>query len=88
MGPEAAQVAMRITIFHWGLHGWALYAVLGICFAYFSYRKGLPLSIRSALYPIFGERIYGPIGHLADLLAVTGHCIWYSHIAGNGSPAD
>ncbi|MDB2547870.1 BCCT family transporter, partial [Porticoccaceae bacterium] len=72
MGPEAAQVAMRITIFHWGLHGWALYAVVGICFAYFSYRKGLPLSIRSALYPIFGERIYGPIGHLADLLAVLG----------------
>jgi choline/glycine/proline betaine transport protein len=72
MGPEAAQVAMRITIFHWGLHGWALYAVLGMCFAYFSFRKGLPLSIRSALYPIFGERIYGPIGHLADLLAVLG----------------
>ena len=72
MGPQAAQVAMRITIFHWGLHGWALYAMLGMCFAYFSFRKDLPLSIRSALYPIFGERIYGPIGHLADLLAVLG----------------
>ncbi|MDA8786495.1 BCCT family transporter [Porticoccaceae bacterium] len=72
MSPKAAQVAMRITIFHWGLHGWALYGVLGMCFAYFAYRKGLPLSIRSALYPIFGERIYGPIGHIADLLAVLG----------------
>ncbi len=72
MTPEAAQVAMRITLFHWGLHGWALYAFLGMCFAYFSYRKGLPLSIRSALYPVFGERIYGPIGYIADMLAVLG----------------
>lgn len=69
---EAAQAAMRISIFHWGLHGWALFAVMGLVLAYFSYRKGLPLSIRSSLYPIFGERIYGPIGHLADLLAVFG----------------
>ncbi|MFT4994447.1 MAG: choline/glycine/proline betaine transport protein [Paraglaciecola sp.] len=72
MTPEAAQVAMRVAIFHWGLHGWGLYAVLGMTFAYFSYRKGLPLSIRSALYPIFGERIYGPIGYVADLLALLG----------------
>jgi choline/glycine/proline betaine transport protein len=72
MTAEAAQVAMRVAIFHWGLHGWALYAVLGMTFAYFTYRKGLPLSIRSALYPIFGERIYGPIGNIADLLAVLG----------------
>ena len=72
MTTEAAQVAMRITIFHWGLHGWALYAILGMCFAYFSYRKGLPLSIRSALYPVLGDRIYGPIGYIADLLAVLG----------------
>ncbi|WP_206064569.1 BCCT family transporter [Neptunomonas sp. XY-337] len=69
---EAAQVAMRISIFHWGLHGWALFSVIGLALAYFSYRKGLPLSIRSSLYPIFGERIYGPIGHIADLLAVFG----------------
>ena len=69
---EAAQVAMRISIFHWGLHGWALFAITGLALAYFSYRKGLPLSIRSGLYPIFGDRIYGPIGHAADLLAVFG----------------
>ncbi len=69
---EAAQVAMRISIFHWGLHGWGLFAVIGLVLAYFSYRKGLPLSIRSSLYPLFGDRIYGPIGHAADLLAVFG----------------
>lgn len=69
---EAAQVAMRISIFHWGLHGWALFGIAGMTLAYFSYRKGLPLSIRSSLYPIFGDRIYGPVGHVADLLAVFG----------------
>ena len=72
MTPEAATIAMRITVMHWGLHGWALYAVLGLSLAYFAYRKGLPLAIRSSLYPIFGERIYGPIGFIADLLAVIG----------------
>ncbi len=69
---EAAQVAMRISIFHWGLHGWGLFAVFGLMLAYFAYRKGLPLSIRSSLYPLLGERIYGPWGHAADLLAVFG----------------
>ena len=72
MSPEAATIAMRLTVMHWGIHGWALYAVLGLSLAYFSYRKGLPLAIRSSLYPIFGERIYGPIGFIADLLAVIG----------------
>ena len=72
MTPEAATIATRITLMHWGMHGWALYAILGLSLAYFSYRKGLPLAIRSSLYPIFGERIYGPIGHIADLLAVIG----------------
>ncbi|ODA35415.1 choline transporter [Veronia pacifica] len=69
---EAAQIAMRISIFHWGLHGWALFAICGMSLAYFAYRKGLPLSVRSGLYPVFGDRIYGPLGHAADLLAVFG----------------
>jgi len=69
---EAAQIAMRLSIFHWGLHGWAVFAISGLSLAYFSYCKGLPLSVRSGLYPIFGEKIYGPIGHAADLLAVFG----------------
>ncbi|WP_428034192.1 BCCT family transporter [Amphritea sp.] len=67
---EAAQMAMRITLFHWGLHGWAIYIIVGLTLAYFTYRRGLPLTIRSALYPLLGERIYGPIGHAVDLLAI------------------
>lgn len=67
---EAAQVAMRISFFHWGFHGWAIYAVAGLAMAYFAYRKGLPLTIRSSLYPILGDKIYGPIGHAVDLLGV------------------
>lgn len=67
---EAAQVAMRISFFHWGFHGWAIYAIAGLSMAYFAYRKGLPLTIRSSLYPILGDKIYGPIGHAVDLLGV------------------
>ena len=68
----AAHDAMVITFFHWGLHAWAIYAVLGLALAYFSYRRGLPLTIRSALYPLIGDRIYGPIGHAADIFAILG----------------
>ncbi|NHI01641.1 BCCT family transporter [Oceanimonas sp. MB9] len=70
--PEAAEVAMRITFFHWGLHPWAIYVVVGLALAYFSYRRGLPLTIRSALYPLIGKRIYGWMGHTVDVLAVFG----------------
>ena len=72
LSPEAAQIAMRLTIFHWGLHGWALYGSVALILAYFAYRKGLPLTISASLYPILGDRIYGPIGKAADLLAVLG----------------
>ena len=72
LSPEAAQIAMRLTIFHWGLHGWALYASVALILAYFAYRKGLPLTISASLYPILGDRIYGPLGKAADLLAVLG----------------
>ncbi|GAK32265.1 choline transporter [Iodidimonas nitroreducens] len=67
---DAAREAMSITFFHWGLHAWAIYAVVGLSLAYFGYRKGLPLTIRSSLYPLLGERIYGPIGHAVDIMAV------------------
>ncbi|MGB0944224.1 MAG: BCCT family transporter [Marinomonas sp.] len=67
---EAAQMAMRVTLFHWGLHGWAIYIVVGLTLAYFTYRRGLPLTVRSALYPLLGDKIYGPIGHAVDLLAI------------------
>ena len=69
---EAARQAMRITLFHWGVHAWAIYAVVGLSLAYFSFRHGLPLTIRSALYPLIGERIHGIAGHAVDTFAVFG----------------
>ncbi|MGR7527159.1 BCCT family transporter [Klebsiella aerogenes] len=69
---EAAKQAMRLTFFHWGLHAWAIYAIVALILAYFSYRHGLPLTLRSALYPIIGDRIYGPAGHAVDIFAVIG----------------
>jgi choline/glycine/proline betaine transport protein len=63
---------MRITFFHWGLHAWAIYAIVAIILAFFSYRHNLPLTLRSALYPIIGDKIYGPIGHAVDIFAVIG----------------
>ncbi|CAM5518567.1 BCCT family transporter [Eoetvoesiella caeni] len=69
---EAAREAMKITFFHWGLHAWAIYAIVGLILAFFSYRHGLPLTLRSALYPLIGNRIYGPIGHAVDIFAIIG----------------
>ena len=70
--PEAARQAMIYTFYHWGLHAWAVYVVLGLSVAYFSFRHRLPLTIRSIFYPLLGDRIYGPIGHVIDILAVFG----------------
>ena len=72
MNEQRAVAAMRVTYFHWGFHAWAVYVIVGLCLAYFGFRKKLPLTLRSSLYPIIGERIYGPIGHAVDLLAVFG----------------
>lgn len=69
---EAAREALIITFFHWGLHAWAIYAIVALILAYFSFRHGLPLTLRSALYPLIGERIYGPIGHAVDIFAILG----------------
>lgn len=66
----ARRLGMAATIFHWGLHPWAIYAVVGLSLALFAYNKGLPLSVRSIFYPIFGERIWGWTGHVIDVLAV------------------
>lgn len=67
---EAVRLGMAATIFHWGLHPWAIYAIVALALALFTYNKGLPLTIRSAFYPIFGERIWGWTGHIIDILAV------------------
>ncbi|MBF8780456.1 choline BCCT transporter BetT [Pseudomonas fulva] len=69
---QAAGEAMRITFFHWGLHAWAIYAIVALILGYFSYRHGLPLTLRSALYPLIGERIHGPVGHAVDIFAIIG----------------
>ncbi|WP_370275485.1 BCCT family transporter [Salipiger bermudensis] len=66
----ATRLAFAATIFHWGLHPWAIYAVVALALALFSYNKGLPLTIRSAFYPILGERVWGWPGHIIDVLAV------------------
>jgi len=66
----AVQEAMKMTFFHWGLHAWAIYAIVALVLAYFSYRHNLPLTLRSALYPLIGERIYKWPGHLVDVFAV------------------
>jgi choline/glycine/proline betaine transport protein len=68
--PEAAQAAMGVTYFHWGLHPWAIYAIVGLSLAFFAYNRGLPLTIRSVFYPLLGERIYGFWGNLIDVLSV------------------
>ncbi|CAN5697716.1 BCCT family transporter [soil metagenome] len=67
---EAARLGMSATIYHWALHPWAMYAVVGLALAFVTYNRGLPLSIRSVFYPIFGNRVWGPLGHAIDVVAV------------------
>jgi choline/glycine/proline betaine transport protein len=69
---EAARQAVVWTLFHYGVTGWAMYALMGMALGYFSFRYHLPLAIRSALYPLIGRRIHGPIGDAVDLAAVIG----------------
>lgn len=68
--PDAQRRAIVQTFMHWGISGWGLYVLMGMALAYFSYRHRLPLAIRSALHPLLGERIHGPIGHAVDIAAV------------------
>nr|VFJ99107.1 MAG: choline/glycine/proline betaine transport protein [Candidatus Kentron sp. H]VFJ99287.1 MAG: choline/glycine/proline betaine transport protein [Candidatus Kentron sp. H]VFK04602.1 MAG: choline/glycine/proline betaine transport protein [Candidatus Kentron sp. H] len=70
--PEAAAQAMNFTLLHWGLHGWAVYAIVGLGLAYVAYRRHQPLTFRCILYPLFGERVRGPIGDAIDIFAVLG----------------
>ncbi|WP_211234026.1 BCCT family transporter [Chitinilyticum litopenaei] len=70
--PAAAREAMTTTFFHWGVHAWAIYALVGLVLAYFGFRYKLPLTLRAGLYPIIKERIHGPIGHAVDVFALVG----------------
>ena len=66
----ARSAGMASAIFHWGLHAWAIYAVVGLALAFFSFNRGLPLTLRSAFYPLFGKAVWGPFGHIIDTIAV------------------
>ncbi|MBB40353.1 MULTISPECIES: BCCT family transporter [Hyphomonas] len=68
--PAAERLAFSATIFHWGLAPWAIYAIVGLALGFFAHNKGLPLSIRSACYHVFGERVWGWPGHIIDMFAV------------------
>ncbi|MGD8484689.1 MAG: BCCT family transporter [Thioalkalispiraceae bacterium] len=67
---EGAHMAMGATMYHWGLHPWAIYAVVGLALAFFAFNKDMPLTIRSTFYPLLGERIWGKSGDFIDILAV------------------
>ncbi|MBZ9653040.1 BCCT family transporter [Psychroflexus montanilacus] len=67
---EAAKEAMNISFLHWGFHPWAIYALVGLALAFFTYSRGLPLTFRSVFYPFLGDKIYGPIGDIIDIFAV------------------
>jgi choline/glycine/proline betaine transport protein len=66
---EAAHQAMAFTFMHWGLHSWAIYALIALALAFFSFNKGQPLSIRTIFYPLLGDKIQGAWGNLIDILA-------------------
>lgn len=67
---EAAVTSIAATVFHWGVHGWAIYGVVGLALGFYAYNRGFPLTIRSAFYPIFGDRIWGWPGHIIDTFAI------------------
>lgn len=81
----AARDAIRDAMFLWGLHGWGVYAVVGLCLAYFGFRHNLPLRISSALYPLLGRRVNGPIGNTVDVVAVFGTLFGVAVSLGYGS---
>jgi choline/glycine/proline betaine transport protein len=66
---DSAQKAMDLTFLHWGLHPWGIYAMVGLGLAFFGFSEGLPLSIRNVFYPLLGDRIYGTLGNIIDILA-------------------
>lgn len=68
--PEAASAAMGATMFHWGFHPWAIYAVVAVAIGFFTFNMGLPLSLRAAFFPLLGNNVRGWWGHLVDVIAV------------------
>lgn len=81
----ALKEAMRFSFIHWGFHPWAIYIIFGAGIAYFHFRIGLPLAPRSLLYPIFGERIWGPLGHVVDAFCTVGTLLGVATSLGLGA---
>ncbi len=81
---EAVRSAYKWSFSHWGLHAWASYAVVGLALAYFSFRRGLPLTIRSALAPLFGKALSGPLGFVIDVVAVVATVLGVAQTLGFG----
>lgn len=81
---EAASQAMLLSFFHWGLHPWSIFIIVALALSYYSYRKDLPCTLRSVLYPLIGDKIYGPIGHTVDILSVTITAFGISQVLGMG----
>ena len=84
LSKEAAGTAMQLAFFHWGLHPWSVFIIVALALSYFSYRKNLPFTLRSILYPLIGDRIYGPIGHAVDILTVAITAFGISQTLGMG----
>ncbi|MEM7236824.1 MAG: BCCT family transporter [Pseudomonadota bacterium] len=80
----AVQSAFRYTFLHYGFHAWAIYVVTGLSLAYYAYSRGMPLTIRSALTPLFGRFINGPIGHVVDILGIVATILGVSVTIGFG----
>jgi choline/glycine/proline betaine transport protein len=82
---SAVKQAMQITFFHWGLHAWAIYTVVGLILSYYCYRKNLPLTLSSSLFPFIGKGIYGWRGHVVDIFAVVSTVFGVATSLGLGS---
>ena len=67
---QRAQDAMNLTLFHWGIHSWIVYATVGLLLSFLSYRMKLPMTMRSCFYPLLGERVFGILGDIIDILSV------------------
>ena len=81
---DAVQSAFRYTFLHYGFHAWAIYVVTGLSLSYYAYSRGMPLTIRSALTPLFGRFINGPVGHLVDILGIVATILGVSVTIGFG----
>jgi betaine/carnitine transporter, BCCT family len=83
--PRARQAGMSATIFHWGLHAWAIYGTVGLALAFFCFNRQMPLTLRSAFFPLFGKAVWGPFGHFIDVMAVLATIFGLSTSLGYGA---